>query len=109
MRNLMRSDADHFVFTAKMVCALCFLLLTGCAQKVVTIPGPEVVRLVPAKVDPRLLSCMNVDPPDPDLIQEDTPPSKVAAILGVVAQRYKMAWESCRDQLEAIRATQEQQ
>jgi hypothetical protein len=96
-----------FLRPAAIFCAA--LALTGCAGKVVTIPGPEVVRLVPAKVDPRLLTCMNVDPPDPDLIQEDTPPSKIAAILGVVAQRYKMAWESCRDQLEAIRATQEQQ
>jgi hypothetical protein len=89
-----------------LLCSL--LLLTGCGNKVVTIPGPEVVRLVPAKVDPRLLSCMNVDPPDPDLIQEDTPPSKVAAILGVALYRYKMGYDDCKAKLDAIRATQEQ-
>jgi hypothetical protein len=90
-----------------LLCSL--LLLTGCGNKVVTIPGPEVVRLVPAKVDPRLLSCMNVDPPPADAIPEGTPDPMVAAILGTWMNRYAMAWESCKAALDAIRATQEQQ
>jgi hypothetical protein len=84
------------------------LLGGGCAQKVVTIPGPEVVRLVPAKVDPRLLSCMNVDPPTADAIPEGTSDPMVAAILGMWAKRYQMAWQDCAAKLDAIRTTQEQ-
>lgn len=79
---------------------------TCTTPKVVTIPGPEVVRVVPAKVDPRLLSCMDVTPPAPDAIPENTPDPMVAAILGTWAQRYKLAWQSCRNALEAIRETQ---
>ncbi|HEU4635421.1 MAG TPA: hypothetical protein VFS41_04540 [Edaphobacter sp.] len=82
------------------------LLLTGCANKVVTIPGPEVVRLVPAKVDPRLLQCMDVTPPTPDAIPEGTSDPMVAAILGTWAQRYQMAWKDCRAKLKAIEETQ---
>jgi|GEM_PF-6814195 len=82
----------------------------GCAQKVVTIPGPEVVRLVPAKVDPRLLTCMDVEKPIPDIaIPEGTPDTMVAAILGVWMRRYNMAWLDCKETLDAIRKTQEEQ
>jgi len=83
------------------------LLLQGCAEKIITIPGPEVVRLVPAKVDPRLLQCMAIDPPSLDLIPEDLPPAKVAAVLGVVMNRYKMGYDDCRAKLRAIEATQQ--
>jgi hypothetical protein len=82
------------------------LLLQGCAEKVVTIPGPEVVRLVQAKEDPRLLECMQIDLPSVDLIPEELPPEKVAAVLGVLMNRYKMGWEDCRAKLAAIRAAQ---
>ena len=85
---------------------LCSLLLLGCAEKVVTIPGPEVVRLVPAKVDSRLLQCMEVDPPTPDAIPEGTSDPMVAAILGTWAQRYSMAWKDCKAKLKAIEDSQ---
>lgn len=84
------------------------LLLQGCAEKVVTIPGPEVVRLVPAKVDPRMLQCMTVDLPSVDLIPEDMSPAMVAAVLGVQMNRFKMGWEDCKAKLRAIEETQAQ-
>lgn len=79
---------------------------TCTTPETITIPGPEVVRLVPAKVDPRLLQCMDVTPPTPDAIPEGTPDPMVAAILGTWARRYQMAWKDCRDNLKAIAETQ---
>jgi hypothetical protein len=84
------------------------LSLSACASKPVLqpIPGPEVVRLVPAKVDPRLLACMDVEPADPASITSGLTAPEVVGRIGVEAERYKLAWKDCKRQIEAIRKQQ---
>lgn len=94
----------HRMRILPLLLALC---LSACGSKVVTIPGPEVVRLAPAKIDPRLLACMDVsDPKDPSEVKDGTPSAIIVGIIGVEAERYKLAWKSCRDNLAAIAASQ---
>jgi len=87
------------------------MFLGGCpgpTEKIVSIPGPEVIRLVPAKTDHRLLHCMDVDAPSVDLIPVGMDPAMVAAVLGVVANRYELAWKDCKGKLKAIEDTENQ-
>lgn len=82
--------------------------LSAChsSPRIQTIPGPEIVRLVPADVDPRLLICMDVDPADPATLPDGLTAPEVVGRVGVEAERYKLAWKDCKRQLEAIRAQQ---
>jgi hypothetical protein len=82
------------------------LLLQGCTEKVVTIPGPEVVRLVPARIDPRLLQCMDVPDPQVEDIPENVGAPHAMAIMAVIMQRFRMGYLSCRSALRAIEETQ---